>query len=76
MAEAPDLCIVGGGPADMMRMQRVVQDRVIAPIPSGRTMSRPPLVARLLDAVPLFRRIPARIIRLGFRPEHVRSPAR
>jgi hypothetical protein len=32
---------------------------------------KPPLAARLLAKLPFFRRIPARIIGLGVRPEHV-----
>lgn len=35
---------------------------------------RPPLATRLLGRFPLLRRIPARMIGLGVRPEHVRSP--
>lgn len=34
-----------------------------------------PWAARLADALPLLRRIPARMIGLGFRPEHIRTPA-
>jgi hypothetical protein len=37
-------------------------------------MDAPPLAAKLLDRIPLLRRIPAQIIGMGFRPEHVRSP--
>jgi hypothetical protein len=33
-----------------------------------------PLVLRLFDRFPLLRRIPARIIGLGVRREHIRSP--
>jgi hypothetical protein len=33
-----------------------------------------PLLLRLLVNVPLLRRIPARLIGMGVRPEHVRSP--
>jgi hypothetical protein len=32
------------------------------------------LAAKLLDRIPLLRRIPAQIIGMGFRPEHVWSP--
>jgi 2-polyprenyl-6-methoxyphenol hydroxylase-like FAD-dependent oxidoreductase len=55
--------------------QRAVQDRVIAPLlAGGAPMTHPPLPARLLDHVPMLRRLPARLIGLGVRPEHVRSP--
>lgn len=56
--------------------QRAVQDRVIAPLlGEGAALDGPPLPARLLDAHPMLRRLPARLIGLGLRPEHVRSPA-
>ena len=56
-------------------LQKLVQDRVIAPL-LGREarLDRPPLALRLLAASPLLRRLPARAVGLGFRPEHVRSP--
>ena len=55
-------------------LQVQVQQRIIAPV-LGRSVSiRPPLLLRLLDRYPFLRRIPARLIGLGIRPEHVRSP--
>ena len=51
------------------------QKRIIAPV-LGRTASlRPPLALRLLNRYPSLRRIPARLIGIGVRPEHVRTPA-
>jgi len=41
---------------------------------SGMPVTGLPLPIRLLRDRPLLRRIPARIIGLGFRPEHIRSP--
>ena len=56
-------------------MQKLVQDNVIAPtLAGGEPMHGPPLLARMLNRIELLRRIPARIVGLGFRPEHVRSP--
>jgi 2-polyprenyl-6-methoxyphenol hydroxylase-like FAD-dependent oxidoreductase len=56
-------------------MQKLAQDAIIAPLLSSTTpLDGPPLAARLLDRIPLLRRIPARVIGMGFRPEHVRSP--
>ncbi|MES2054769.1 MAG: FAD-dependent oxidoreductase [Pseudomonadota bacterium] len=56
-------------------VQRAIQDRIIQPLLASTTpMTRPPFAARLLNATPMLRRIPARILGLGFRPEHVRSP--
>ena len=33
-----------------------------------------PFAVKLLDWLPVLRRIPARLLGLGFRPEHVRTP--
>ena len=56
-------------------MQKLMQDAVIAPLLNQKSaIDHPPLAARLLNAVPLLRRIPARIVGLGFRPEHVECP--
>lgn len=56
-------------------MQKMVQDTIIAPLLSNsEPLDGPPLAAKLLDRIPLLRRIPAQIIGMGFRPEHVRSP--
>lgn len=56
-------------------MQKAAQDRIIAPLLASSTpLARPPLVARLFERIPFLRRIPARVIGMGFRPEHVRSP--
>jgi 2-polyprenyl-6-methoxyphenol hydroxylase-like FAD-dependent oxidoreductase len=56
------------------RMQVFLQDHVIfRTLKSGATM-KPPLAVRLLNRFPMLRRIPARLVGLGFRPEHVRSP--
>lgn len=56
-------------------LQRLVQDRVIAPLLAGAApLDHPPLATWMLDHVPMLRRLPARLIGLGIRPEHVRSP--
>jgi 2-polyprenyl-6-methoxyphenol hydroxylase-like FAD-dependent oxidoreductase len=56
------------------RMQVVMQNRVIyRTLRSGATPSLP-LFARLLRDYPILRRIPARLVGMGFRPEHVQSP--
>ena len=56
-------------------LQVAVQHRVIDPaLRSDRPIGAPwPL--RLLSHLPLLPRLPARLIGIGFRPEHVRSPA-
>jgi 2-polyprenyl-6-methoxyphenol hydroxylase-like FAD-dependent oxidoreductase len=57
------------------RMQKAIQDRVIAPLLTENAhLEKPPMIVRLLDRIPLLRRIPGRLIGMGFRPEHVGSP--
>jgi 2-polyprenyl-6-methoxyphenol hydroxylase-like FAD-dependent oxidoreductase len=54
-------------------LQRAIQRRVVAPTLAGRVPSRPPRVVRLLSRYPALQVIPARLIGVGFRPEHVRT---
>ena len=53
------------------RLQLAVQNRVIERVLSGTAELSPPLALRLLATIPRLRRIPARLIGLGIRPEHV-----
>jgi len=57
------------------RVQLMAQDRIIKRVLGSSTRLPPPLAFRLLAHFPFLRRLPARIIGLGFRPEHVRTPA-
>jgi 2-polyprenyl-6-methoxyphenol hydroxylase-like FAD-dependent oxidoreductase len=52
-------------------LQVAVQRRVIGPVLGETGPLKPPLAARLLARIPFLRRIPARIVGLGVRPEHV-----
>lgn len=57
-------------------LQILIQNRVLAPVISGKNPKlKPPLPLRLLGALPWLQGITARVIGLGFRPEHIRSPA-
>jgi 2-polyprenyl-6-methoxyphenol hydroxylase-like FAD-dependent oxidoreductase len=56
------------------RLQVVLQNRVIGRVLASTGKISPPLL-RLIGLVPVLRRLPARIIGLGFRPEHVSAPA-
>jgi 2-polyprenyl-6-methoxyphenol hydroxylase-like FAD-dependent oxidoreductase len=56
------------------RVQVVAQNRIIASVLSTSRPLTPGLVLRLLDRVALLRRIPARAIGLGVRPEHITTP--
>jgi hypothetical protein len=55
------------------RMQIFIQDRVITRILAGSGGGRPALAVRLLQWFPILRRLPARLIGVGFRPEHIRQ---
>ena len=62
-------------PARMtQRMQLLMQNRLIGPALQGVRKPKPPFVFELLNAVPVLQRIPARVLALGFRPEHVHTP--
>jgi len=57
------------------RLQLMMQQRVIARVLGTGERLEPPLFLRLLARYPLLRRIPARLIGLGVRPEHVKTIA-
>ncbi|HET8577655.1 MAG TPA: FAD-dependent monooxygenase, partial [Methylomirabilota bacterium] len=57
-------------------LQVTIQKRVIARVLRGAGPLRPPWPLRLLAETPLLTRIPARLIGIGARPEHVRTPVR
>jgi 2-polyprenyl-6-methoxyphenol hydroxylase-like FAD-dependent oxidoreductase len=54
--------------------QVLIQNRVIRPVLGRSGTLAPPLPVRLLARWPLLRRIPAHLIGIGVRPEHVRTP--
>jgi 2-polyprenyl-6-methoxyphenol hydroxylase-like FAD-dependent oxidoreductase len=54
-------------------IQLLVQDQVVRRVLAADKPFEAPLALRLLDAFPLLRRLPARLIGIGLRPEHVRS---
>jgi 2-polyprenyl-6-methoxyphenol hydroxylase-like FAD-dependent oxidoreductase len=56
------------------RAQLAIQNRVIRRVLTERDKFSPPFAIRLLALIPFLRRIPARMIGLGFRPEHVHTP--
>ena len=60
--------------AATQKMQLFIQNNVIGPVLTRDRAVKLPWQMRLLGAVPWLRRIPARIIGMGFRPEHVRTP--
>jgi len=62
-------------PVEMTQaLQLFVQKRIISNVLGMTAQPRPPFVFTLLNRFPVLRRIPARLIGMGFRPEHVRTP--
>ena len=55
--------------------QKAVHDRVLTPLVIRKAvLDKVPFVLRLFERIPLLRRIPARLVGLGVRREHIRSP--
>jgi hypothetical protein len=54
-------------------LQLAVQNNVIRRVLDSTKPLSVPWQVRLLDRSPWLRRIPARLIGLGFRPEHVKT---
>jgi len=62
-------------PTEMTQaLQLLVQKRVISNVLASTQTPRPPFAMRLLNLFPFLRRIPGRLIGMGFRPEHVHVP--
>ncbi len=62
-------------PAKMTQLiQLTMQNRLIGPALQGLRQPKPPLLFKLISAVPILQRIPARLLGLGVRPEHVQTP--
>ncbi|MGH7092830.1 MAG: FAD-dependent oxidoreductase, partial [Stellaceae bacterium] len=57
----------------IQRMQLTVQSRLIDKVLSGDHPVTAPWPVRLFNLVPFLQRIPARIVGIGVRPEHVRT---
>ena len=56
-------------------IQVFLQERVISRALAAKGELQAPLPVRLLARFPALRRLPARLLGLGVRPEHVRTPA-
>ena len=56
------------------RLQLLIQRRVITRVLASTDRLDPPLPLRLLARVPILQRLPARLIGIGVRPEHVTMP--
>ena len=55
-------------------LQLTIQRRIISRVLASHERPKPPRLFRLFNSFPILRRIPARLIGLGIRPEHVRTP--
>jgi 2-polyprenyl-6-methoxyphenol hydroxylase-like FAD-dependent oxidoreductase len=58
------------------RIQLFMQERVIKNVLAGQGELEPPLFLKLLRHFPMLRRLPARLLGLGVRPEHIQTSER
>ena len=56
------------------RLQLLVQKRIISSVLASTAQPRVPFALGLFKRFPWLRRIPGRLIGMGFRPEHVHTP--
>ena len=62
-------------PAGMTQLLQVfIQKNVLSRVLASREAPSPPWPVRLLNRCPMLQRIPARLVGLGIRPEHVQTP--
>jgi 2-polyprenyl-6-methoxyphenol hydroxylase-like FAD-dependent oxidoreductase len=55
-------------------LQLTIQKRIISRVLETRERPKPPQVFKLFNSLPILRRIPARLIGVGIRPEHIHTP--
>jgi 2-polyprenyl-6-methoxyphenol hydroxylase-like FAD-dependent oxidoreductase len=55
-------------------LQLTIQKRLIGRLLQAEQTPKPPLIFSLIRAFPILRRIPARLIGIGIRPEHIATP--
>jgi 2-polyprenyl-6-methoxyphenol hydroxylase-like FAD-dependent oxidoreductase len=56
-------------------LQVAIQKQLISRVLASTGKIEPPWPVRVLGKCPVLQRVPARLVGLGFRPEHVRTPA-
>ena len=62
-------------PTEMTQaLQIFIQNRVVSNVLAMKSRPKPPFAVRLLNRFPVLRRLPARLVGMGFRPEHVQTP--
>jgi 2-polyprenyl-6-methoxyphenol hydroxylase-like FAD-dependent oxidoreductase len=57
----------------IQKMQLTVQNRLIDPLLSSKKPAQAPWGMRLFNTFPFLRRIPARVVGIGVRPEHIHT---
>jgi len=59
------------------RLQVLIQNRIIRRVLGAQHSGpmKPPAFVKLFQLFPVLRRIPARLIGMGFRPEHIQTPS-
>jgi 2-polyprenyl-6-methoxyphenol hydroxylase-like FAD-dependent oxidoreductase len=55
-------------------LQLAIQKRIISRVLESQRRPKPPLFFKLFNIFPILRRVPARLIGIGIRPEHLRTP--
>jgi 2-polyprenyl-6-methoxyphenol hydroxylase-like FAD-dependent oxidoreductase len=55
-------------------LQLTIQKRLISRVLTSEQRPKPPLLFKLFGIFPILRRIPARLLGVGIRPEHVHTP--
>jgi 2-polyprenyl-6-methoxyphenol hydroxylase-like FAD-dependent oxidoreductase len=56
------------------RFQVIIQNRVISRVLASRRQLKMPWLLRMVRRFPVLARIPARLVGLGIRPEHIHTP--
>jgi 2-polyprenyl-6-methoxyphenol hydroxylase-like FAD-dependent oxidoreductase len=56
------------------RGQLMIQNRLIGQVLASHERPEAPALLKLFNVIPLLRRIPARLVGLGVRPEHIHTP--
>src|SRR6202035_4670471 len=55
-------------------MQLTIQKRLISRVLASQQRPKPPLLFKIVGMFPLLRRLPALLLGVGIRPEHVHTP--
>jgi 2-polyprenyl-6-methoxyphenol hydroxylase-like FAD-dependent oxidoreductase len=55
-------------------LQLTIQRRVIGRVLASQERPKPPQIFKLFNSFPILRRVPARLVGIGIRPEHVQTP--